>query len=100
MTRLNHLVAQLAQWPYIRTRLYALALGVLMFMPLSDLVLWRYVYGFINDLSPGTWVLLFVWLVSGRVLFLGTSRITVQTALDIMFGYAGVLCAGAGLWPG
>lgn len=61
MTRLNHLVAQLAQWPYIRTRLYALALGVLMFMPLGDLVLWRYVYGFINDLSPGTWVLLFVW---------------------------------------
>ena len=62
MNRLKDLVCQLIQRPYLRTRLYVLALCLAMFIPWGDLLLWRYVYGFINDLSPGTWVLLFVWL--------------------------------------
>jgi hypothetical protein len=33
-----------------------------MFAPVGDQILWRYVYGFVNDLSPTTWVLFFVWL--------------------------------------
>lgn len=57
----DKLIASLVRLPYVRVRLYALALGALLFIPWGDLILWRYVYGFINDLSPSTWVLLFVW---------------------------------------
>lgn len=47
--------------PYVRNRLLVLALSAVVFIPWGDLILWRYVYGFINDLSPTTWILFFVW---------------------------------------
>lgn len=58
----DNLFLRTARLPYVRTRLYVVALAAVMFIPWGDLILWRYVYGFINDLSPTTWVLFFVWL--------------------------------------
>lgn len=48
--------------PYVRTRLWVLLLCVVIFVPWGDLTLWRYVYGFIGDLTPATWIILFTWL--------------------------------------
>lgn len=50
-----------ARLPFVRVRLIAFFIAACMFIPWGDLILWRYVYGFINDLSPTTWVILFVW---------------------------------------
>ncbi len=47
--------------PYVRSRLIALALSAIVFIPWGELILWRYVYGFINDLSPTSWIVFFVW---------------------------------------
>jgi hypothetical protein len=47
--------------PYVRSRLIALALSAVVFIPWGELILWRYVYGFINDLSPTTWIIFFLW---------------------------------------
>ncbi len=58
----NHLFFRLLRLPYLRTRFWVCAAFTLSFLPIGDQILWRYVYGFINDLSPGTWVLFFVWL--------------------------------------
>lgn len=58
----QHLVLRLCRLPYVRIRLVICALSLLMFAPVGDQILWRYVYGFVNDLSPTTWVLFFVWL--------------------------------------
>lgn len=62
MNLLDSLFVRLNSLPYVRRRLYAVALAAVMFIPWGDLILWRYVYGFVNDLSPTTWVLLFVWI--------------------------------------
>ena len=53
---------RLLRLPYVRTRMLIMMLSLVMFVPLADQLLWRYVYGFINDLSPGTWLIFFVWL--------------------------------------
>ena len=58
----DHLFFRLLRLPYVRTRMYVVAASLLLFMPLADQILWRYVYGFINDLSPATWIVFFVWL--------------------------------------
>jgi hypothetical protein len=58
----QHLVLRLFSLPYLRTRIWVCALSLLMLVPVGDQILWRYVYGFVNDLSPTTWVLFFVWL--------------------------------------
>lgn len=58
----DNLYSRTLRLPYVRRRLIAVAIAVVMFIPWGDLILWRYVYGFINDLSPTTWILLFVWL--------------------------------------
>lgn len=47
--------------PYVRMRLFVLLLCAIVFIPWGELYLWRYVYGFINDLSPATWIIFFVW---------------------------------------
>ena len=46
----------------VRYRLAVLLIGALLWVPFNDLPLWRYVYGFTGDLTPATWLLLFVWL--------------------------------------
>ena len=56
------LYLKLMRLPYIRARLIVLAIAAVVFIPWGELILWRYVYGFINDLSPTTWIMLFVWL--------------------------------------
>lgn len=56
------LYLKLMRLPYIRARLIVLAIAAVVFIPWGELILWRYVYGFINDLSPTTWIVLFVWL--------------------------------------
>ena len=58
----DNLFLRTMRLPYIRTRLIVLGVASLMFIPWGELILWRYVYGFINDLSPTTWILFFVWL--------------------------------------
>lgn len=58
----DNLIWRTTRLPYVRARLFVVALAAVMFIPWGDLILWRYVYGFINDLSPTTWVLFFVWL--------------------------------------
>jgi len=56
------LYLKLMRLPYIRARLIVLAIAAVVFIPWGELIVWRYVYGFINDLSPTTWIMLFVWL--------------------------------------
>lgn len=58
----DNLYLRLMRLPYIRTRLMVVALAAIAFIPWGELILWRYVYGFINDLSPTTWIIFFVWL--------------------------------------
>jgi len=48
--------------PVVRYRLGVLLATALLWLPLGNLPLWRYVYGFTGDLTPATWVLFFVWL--------------------------------------
>lgn len=48
--------------PGVRCRLGVLLIAVLLMLPFNELPLWRYVYGFTGDLTPATWLLLFVWL--------------------------------------
>lgn len=55
------MLSRLMKLPDLRARLIALCVCGLMFMPWGGLVLWRYVYGFINELTPATWILFFVW---------------------------------------
>ena len=50
----NHLFFRLLRLPYLRTRFWVCAAFTLSFLPIGDQILWRYIYGFINDLSPGT----------------------------------------------
>jgi hypothetical protein len=58
----DHSLLQLLRLPHIRIRLWVTVVFLLCFLPLGDQILWRYVYGFINDLSPTTWIVFFVWL--------------------------------------
>src|SRR5574343_1065954 len=53
---------RLCQLPSVRIRLVVCLLSLLIFVPVGDLMLWRYICGFVNDLSPTTWVVFFVWL--------------------------------------
>lgn len=57
----DHLFFRLLRLPQVRIRLFVCIACLFMFLPLGDLILWRYVYGFINDLSPTTLILFFVW---------------------------------------
>ena len=55
----------IATWlshPGHRLRAAIVLCMALSWWPLAGLPLWRYAYGFIGDLTPGTWVLFFVWL--------------------------------------
>ncbi len=58
----NYLFVRLSRLPYLRVRLWVVAAFLLFFLPIGEQILWRYVYGFINDLSPTTWIVFFVWL--------------------------------------
>jgi hypothetical protein len=58
----NHLWLQLSRLPFVRVRLWVVAAFLVFFLPIGDQILWRYVYGFINDLSPTTWIVFFIWL--------------------------------------
>lgn len=58
----DHILYRLLRLPYIRIRFLVCLACVMMFIPFGNLIIWRYVYGFINDLSPSTWILFFVWL--------------------------------------
>jgi hypothetical protein len=61
MTQQQH---DFAIWrsPLIRHRLLVLLLGATLWIPLGELPLWRYLYGFTGELSPATWAIFFVWL--------------------------------------
>lgn len=55
----------ITQWlshPGLRLRMVLVACIALGWLPLAGLPLWRYAYGFVGDLTPGTWVLFFVWM--------------------------------------
>jgi hypothetical protein len=47
--------------PDIRRRLWLLLAMAALWLPLGNLPLWRYLYGFTGELSPATWILFFVW---------------------------------------
>lgn len=53
-----------AAWhsPLIRRRFLVLLVGAMLWIPLGELPLWRYVYGFTGELTPASWLLFFVWL--------------------------------------
>ena len=46
----------------LRARLWLVLAAFLLWVPLGGLPIWRHVYGFVGDLTPATWALLFVWL--------------------------------------
>ena len=48
--------------PSIRRRLWVLLAMAALWVPLGELPLWRYVYGFTGELTPATLILFFVWL--------------------------------------
>lgn len=54
--------AALYREPDVRRRFWVLLFMAVLWVPLGDLPLWRYVYGFTGDLTPATWILFFAWL--------------------------------------
>ncbi len=62
MTNKFNVFSDIWSAPVIRRRLWVLLFAVILWVPLAGLPLWRYVYGFTGELTPGTWLLLFVWL--------------------------------------
>ena len=55
------MLTQLIHVPDIRRRLWLLLVMATLWVPLGELPLWRYVFGFTGELSPATWILFFVW---------------------------------------
>lgn len=89
----------LLSMPHVRTRLWSLLLALAVFVPVGSLHLWPYVYGFIGDLTPATWVLLFLWFGFPRVFdYWVGMEFTWQRRLLLLFGMALFYILALGSW--